>query len=98
MPESCAAGVIITQGGTAGGWTLYAHQGKLKYCYCFFGMEYYITAADEPIPTGKHQVRMEVAYDGGGLAKGGDVSALLRRQASRKRARRADSADGLLRG
>ena len=38
MPESCAAGVIITQGGTAGGWTLYAHQGKLKYCYCFFGM------------------------------------------------------------
>ena len=66
--------MIITQGGTAGGWTLYAHQGKLKYCYCFFGMEYYITAADEPIPTGKHQVRMEFAYDGGGLAKGGDVT------------------------
>ena len=44
--------MIITQGGSAGGWTLYAHQGKLKYCYCFFGMEYYITAADEPIPTG----------------------------------------------
>ena len=27
-----------------------------------------------PIPAGKHQVRMEFAYDGGGLAKGGDVT------------------------
>ena len=26
------------------------------------------------LPTGKHQVRMEFAYDGGGLAKGGDVT------------------------
>ena len=27
----------------------------------------------EPIPAGSHQVRVEFAYDGGGLAKGGDV-------------------------
>ena len=27
-----------------------------------------------PIPAGTHQVRMEFAYDGGGLAKGGDVT------------------------
>ena len=26
------------------------------------------------IPAGSHQVRMEFAYDGGGLAKGGGVS------------------------
>lgn len=74
VPESGASGVIITQGGSAGGWTLYAHEGRLKYCYCFFGMEHYMTTADEPIPTGSHQVRMEFAYDGGGLAKGGTVS------------------------
>jgi hypothetical protein len=29
---------------------------------------------DKPIPAGKHQLRMEFAYDGGGLAKGGDVT------------------------
>jgi hypothetical protein len=29
--------------------------------------------ADTPIPAGTHQVRMKFAYDGGGLAKGGDV-------------------------
>ena len=28
----------------------------------------------QPIPAGTHQVRMEFAYDGGGLAKGGDVT------------------------
>jgi hypothetical protein len=29
---------------------------------------------DEPVPTGTHQVRMEFAYDGGGLAKGGGIT------------------------
>ncbi len=48
---------------------LYAHEGRLKYCYNFFGIEYYFVTADEPIPAGKHQVRMEFTYDGGGLAR-----------------------------
>jgi arylsulfatase A-like enzyme len=74
VPESGASGVIVTQGGSVGGWSLYAHEGRLKYCFNFFGIEYYITAADEPIPAGKHQLRMEFTYDGGGLAKGGDVA------------------------
>ena len=75
VPEGVVAkGVIITQGGEVGGWTLYAKEGKLKYCYNFFGIEYYMTEANTPIPAGKHQVRMEFKYDGGGLAKGGDVN------------------------
>ncbi|HEX8059080.1 MAG TPA: arylsulfatase [Novosphingobium sp.] len=75
VPDGIAAeGVLITQGGSVGGWTLYARNGKLKYCYNFFGIEYYFTEADQPIPAGEHQLRMEFAYDGGGLAKGGDVT------------------------
>jgi arylsulfatase A-like enzyme len=74
VPDSGANGVIITQGGSVGGWSLYAHEGKLKYCFNFFGIEHYITSAKKPIPAGKHQVRMEFKYDGGGLAKGGDVT------------------------
>ena len=74
VPEKGAEGVIITQGGEVGGWTLYCKGGKLKYCYNFFGIEYYITEAEQPIPAGKHQVRMEFKYDGGGIAKGGDVT------------------------
>ncbi|MCH9730762.1 MAG: arylsulfatase [Actinomycetia bacterium] len=73
VPESAAEGVIITQGGSAGGWSLYVHEGKLKYCFNFLGIEHYIVSSDTPIPAGKIQVRMEFSYDGGGLGKGGDV-------------------------
>ena len=81
MPKAGAEGVIIAQGGSVGGWSLYAKDGKLKYCYNFFGIELYFVEATQPIPAGKHQVRMEFAYDGGGLAKGGDRHPLRRRQA-----------------
>jgi arylsulfatase len=69
-----AEGVVVTQGGAVGGWVLYAKGGKLKYCYNFFGIQHYMIEATAPIPPGKHQVRMEFKYDGGGLAKGGGVT------------------------
>jgi len=74
VPEAGAEGVIITQGGSVGGWSLYFKAGKLKYCYNFFGIEHYYTEATKPLAAGKHQVRMEFKYDGGGIAKGGDVT------------------------
>ncbi|GAY16960.1 arylsulfatase [Mycobacterium sp. shizuoka-1] len=74
VPDGGAAGVICTQGGQVGGWALYVHDGRLKYCYNFFGIQYFFASADEPLPAGKHQVRMEFGYDGGGLAKGGTVT------------------------
>ncbi len=74
VAESGATGVIITQGGLVGGWSLYAYEGRLKYCYNFLGIDHFLVTAEQPIPTGKHQVRMEFKYDGGGLGKGGDVT------------------------
>jgi arylsulfatase len=38
------------------------------------GIQEFSIAAESPIPAGNHQVRMEFAYDGGGLAKGGDAT------------------------
>ena len=38
------------------------------------GIKFFDIEATEPIPTGKTQVRMEFAYDGGGFAKGGTVT------------------------
>jgi len=75
VAKSAAEGVIIAQGGRFGGWSLYAKDGKLKYCYNFFGVKLFYAESNKPIPAGQHQVRMEFKYDGGGLAKGG--SALL---------------------
>ncbi|MBV8226877.1 MAG: arylsulfatase, partial [Verrucomicrobia bacterium] len=67
-------GVIISQGGFAGGWMLYVKDGHLTYCYNFAGLEKYLITSTQPVPSGEHQVRMEFAYEGGGLAKGGTVT------------------------
>jgi arylsulfatase A-like enzyme len=69
-----AEGVIIAQGGNIGGWSLYAKGGKLKYCYNLLGIQYFYIEASDVLPPGGHQVRMEFAYDGGGLGKGGTAT------------------------
>jgi len=74
VPEFGAEGVIIAQGANIGGWSLYAKDGKLKYCYNVGGVNRYYVESTSPIPTGEHQVRMEFAYAGGGLGKGGKVT------------------------
>ena len=74
VPEQGAEGVIVAQGGVTGGLSLYAKGGKPKYCYNFFGLERYYVEGTTAIPSGTHQVRMEFAYDGGGLGKGGTAT------------------------
>ena len=74
VPPTGAEGVIVALGGIIGGWSLYAKGGKLKYCYNFYGVNRYTIEGSSTIPSGTHQVRMEFKYDGGGLAKGGEVT------------------------
>jgi hypothetical protein len=74
VPASGAKGVIVAQGGNMGGWSLYAHQGKLKYYYNFCGLLHFEATATSPVPSGKHQTRMEFTYDGGGIGKGANVT------------------------
>jgi len=74
VPQSGAEGVIVAVGGSIGGWSLYAKKGKPKYCYNFYGLNRYYVEGNSTLPPGKHQLRMEFAYDGGGLAKGGQVT------------------------
>ncbi len=73
VPASGAQGVIVSQGANIGGWSLYAHQGKLKYCYNLVGVKHTFAESAAALSPGTHQVRMEFAYDGGGLGKGGEV-------------------------
>jgi hypothetical protein len=74
VPDRGAEGVIIAQGGRFGGWSLYAKGGKAKFLYNVLGIKSFGIEATKPIPTGKTQVRMEFAYDGGGMGKGGTVT------------------------
>ena len=73
-PEQGAEGVIICQGSNVGGWSLYAKDGKLKYCYNWGGFKHFMVEATGKLPAGQHQVRMEFAYAGGGMGKGGKVT------------------------
>jgi len=74
IPKEGAEGVIIAMGGLTGGWSLYAKEGRLKHCYNFLGLNEYVAEGRTKLPEGRHQVRMEFAYKGGGPAKGGKVS------------------------
>jgi len=71
VPKEGAKGVIVCQGANIGGWTLYAHNGKLKYCYNWGGFKTFIIESKDALTAGQHQVRMEFTYDGGGPGKGG---------------------------
>ena len=71
IPQGGANGVIIAQGGRFGGWSLYFKGGKPIYTYNFLGLQRFNVAATQPVPAGKASIRLEFAYDGGGLGKGG---------------------------
>src|SRR4029453_5336044 len=77
VPDTGASGVIVAQGGAFGGWSLYVHEGKPAYCYNLFGLQRFKVYGDGPVPAGEHQLRMEFAYDGGGLGKGGTATLYL---------------------
>ena len=74
VPANGAEGVMIAQGGRFGGWSLYAKAGKAKFVYNVLGIKSFVIESTSPIPAGKTQVRMEFAYDGGGMSKGGNVT------------------------
>jgi arylsulfatase A-like enzyme len=74
VDEGAARGVIIAEGANFGGWGLYAKDGKLTYVYNCAGMESFMVQDPSPLTTGNHTIRMEFAYDGGGLGRGGNVS------------------------
>jgi arylsulfatase A-like enzyme len=67
-------GVIVAQGGRFGGWAFYVKDGRAKFVYNVLGIQEFVVEATEEISSGSHQVRAEFSYDGGGLAKGGDVT------------------------
>ena len=74
VPEGGATGTIVAQGGAFGGWSLYCIDGRPAYCYNLFGLQQFKTYGADPVAAGDHQVRVEFAYDGGGLGKGGTAS------------------------
>ena len=77
VPDSGANGVIVAQGGAFGGWSIHLHEGRPSYCYNLFGLRRTHVRAEQTVPPGDHQIRLEFGYDGGGLGKGATVDLYL---------------------
>jgi len=71
VPDAGGDGVLIAQGGRFGGWSLYVVDGHPAYVYNYFGMNRYTVRGPDALSPGRHEIRLDFAYDGGGLGKGG---------------------------
>ena len=65
------SGMIFTVGGLFSGIALYLEAGKPVFHYNFLDVAHYEVAGSQALPAGKHTIKLEFAYDGGGLGKGG---------------------------
>jgi arylsulfatase len=70
-------GVLVAAGGTVAGYTLFVKDGKPTYEYNWFGQARYRVTSSDQLPQGKSTIRVEFKYDGGGLAKGGNVTMFM---------------------
>ncbi len=77
VPQGGGNGTILAQGGRFGGWALYVKDGVPAYDYNFLGLQRTSVASSKPLAPGKHTIRFEFAYDGGGPAKGGTGTLLV---------------------
>jgi arylsulfatase len=64
-------GVIISQAGRFGGWSLYMKDGKVKHEYNFFGIEKTNIGSVKPLVAGKHIIKYEFIVDAPKPASGG---------------------------
>ncbi|WP_157647505.1 arylsulfatase [Actinomycetospora chiangmaiensis] len=69
-----AEGVVVAQGGRFGGWSLYVRGGRACYVYNYFGLRRHTVRAPLPLAPGRHELRMDLAYDGGGVGRGGTAT------------------------
>jgi arylsulfatase len=75
VPEGGASGVLMSQGGSFGGWSLYLREdGVPVYAYNLMGLGLVKVAGARPVQPGRRRVVMSFAYDGGGPGRGGAVT------------------------
>jgi arylsulfatase len=71
IPKEGGDGVLVAAGGNVGGYTLFIKDGKPSYEYNYFTVERFKIVSKDALTPGKHTIRFEFKYDGGGVGKGG---------------------------
>jgi arylsulfatase A-like enzyme len=57
--ENGAEGVLLAQGGSAGGYSFFMKDHRLRYVYNYLGVQKFQVAAAQPVPPGRHELRFE---------------------------------------
>ena len=77
IPEGGAEGVIVAEADHLGGFSLYVKDGKLTHTYSMMGVFLFKQVAEEALPVGEVNVRMEFAADAPKPATGGTVTLFI---------------------
>jgi hypothetical protein len=64
IPAGGAEGVLLSQGGNDGGFSLYVQGGKLRYVYNYVGRNRYPVESTGPVPEGRHALCLEFTVTG----------------------------------
>ncbi len=68
-----ANGVLVSQGGRFGGWSLYVSDNRVSFCYNLCDLERTYVRASTTLVPGDHEIGVTFTYDGGGTGKGGEI-------------------------
>jgi arylsulfatase A-like enzyme len=71
IPQGGGSGMLITQGGLFAGWGLMLKDGRPDFTYNWLQEQVTHITATTALSPGKHIIRFEFTYDGGGRGKGG---------------------------
>jgi arylsulfatase len=79
VPAAGADGVLATMGGRFGGWALLVTEGRPMFAYAFSNQakDKFKVASSDKLTPGKHVLRVDFKYDGGGAGKGGVATLLV---------------------
>jgi arylsulfatase A-like enzyme len=59
IPEEGAEGVLVSQGGVDGGFSLYVQDGRLRYTYNYVADQIFHVVSDSDMPAGRHAFSFE---------------------------------------
>ena len=63
--QNGAEGVLVAQGSSSGGYTLYVKDHRLHYAYNFLGVQHFHVESGTTIGDGRHELRVEFEPNGG---------------------------------
>ena len=59
IPEQGAEGVLLSQGTSAGGYSFYVKDGRLRYVHNYVGRQLLDVESEDVLPAGRHELRFE---------------------------------------